>query len=120
SNLAEAKLDQAHEDWNMAGEMENALLRHVSPAEIPTGESCLDNPETIRALHTMAHTSQPIGTVNLGAYMDAEQLAGSLGRSGMMAAAGPITVPADQRAQAPYGIVRQLYRPTHLLDFIPT
>lgn len=119
---AEVALEMARGEEQMAVELESALIHQIAGKEAYVGESCLDNPETIKTLHTMAHTSMPIGTVNLGQYMDAEQLAGSFGRSGMMAAGGPgpVTVPPDVRYERPYGVVRQLYRPTHLLDFIPT
>ena len=74
----------------------------------------------------MAHTSMPIGSVNLGQYMDAEQFAASFGRSGMMAAGGSPMGQVRRRCrrmcgyERPYGVVRQLYRPVKLLDFIPS
>jgi HK97 family phage major capsid protein len=120
---AEIALEMARGEQSMAIELESALLHQIAGVESYTGESCLDNPDTIRALETMAHTSQPIGNVMLGQFMDAEQLAASLGRSSMYAAnggPGPVTVPPDVRMERPYGIVRQLYRPVQLLDLIPT
>lgn len=123
---AEIALETARGEESLAIELESALLHQIAGVEVFSGESCLDDPEVMRTLHHMAHTSMPIGSVNLGAYMDAEQFAASLGRSGMMAAGGspsgpgPATVPPDVRMQRPYGVVRQLYRPVKLLDVIPS
>ena len=68
----------------------------------------------------MANSALPIGSVALGQFMDAEQFADSIGPGKTMALTGPVTVPDAVRMQAPYGVVPQLYRPTFLLDYIPT
>lgn len=119
---AEIALEFARGEEQMAVELESALLHQIAGVENVTGESCLDNPDTARMLQTMAHTSQPTGIVNLGQYMSAEQLAGTFGRMSTFAAGGPgpVQVPAEVRYEKPYGVLRQMYRPTKLLDLIPS
>ena len=117
----EVRVAQAEDEVEMASELERVLLGQVAGVDGAGygGESFLDNPDTIRTLEQIAHSSQPIGNLMLGPYMDAEQFADYIGSGRTMAAAGDVVVPADSRIQRPYGIVPQLYRPTRLLDVIP-
>jgi HK97 family phage major capsid protein len=120
----EVRLSQAEDEIEMASEVERALLAQVAGIEHFSGESCLDDPQNIRLLENMAHSSQPTGEHFLGAYMDAEQFAGMFGRRSTMAQGssgpGPISVPPDVRYEIPRGVIPQLYRPTRLLDILPT
>ena len=119
----EVRLAAAEDELEMASELERLLLAQVAGVDGARygAESFLDNPDTVRMLSQLASSSQPIGNLMLGQFMDAEQLAASFGGpSSYAASSGDVVVPSGSRIQAPYGIVPQLYRPTRLLQVIPT
>ena len=115
-------LFNAQQELELAQRLESTMLSQVAGLDSGFGASSfLEDPNTIRQIEIMARSNLPIGTVNLGPFMDAEQFAASLGSNSrnFMAAAGDAALPDAARIQAPYGIVQQLYRPTYLLDVIP-
>ena len=80
------------------------------------GDSFLDNPDTVRTLEALGHTTAPIGSVMLGSFMSAKAFAESL----RPRAQGDSSMPGleGQRVQLG-GVHRQIYRPLTLLDLIP-
>jgi HK97 family phage major capsid protein len=90
--------------------------------------SFLSDSTTIGQLEQLAHSSLPIGSVNLGMGMAAEELvqrieSGNWGAPLKMAAAGDVTIgdgSSPARRGAYGGMVRQLRRPLRLLDLIPS
>ena len=127
SGHAEVALEQARGEESLAVELESALLHQLagfSDAAGFGGESFLDNPEMVRALEQLAHSSTPIGRMPLGLAQSREGLLAMIqsgswrGRS--MAVAGDVDVPDTARVSPPYGAVPQLRRRLRLLDLIPS
>ncbi len=124
--IAEASLEVAQTEVETSEALVNMMLSQISGLESnPFDRGFFDDPEALRSLELMAHTSQPIGNVVLGRFASAEQFAASLGRGARRAestggSGSDVGVPASARMQAPFGIVRQLYQPLDLLDLIPT
>lgn len=128
--VATQVLSQAQHDVQVAEQLEIALISQMAGIGSGSGQSSfLNDPTTVSSLEQLASSSMPIGNLMLGPMLSAEEYASRGGRfaaveggsfgSGMMAAAGDLTIPDASRAQRPYGIVPQLYRPTFLLDMIP-
>jgi len=124
--IAELALQEARHEVEVADRLESMLLAQLSGLNgHGLDGGFLDDPEALRSLELLAHTSTPIGNVVLGRYATAEQFAASLGRgvraeSGGARGGSDVVVPASARQEAPYGIVRQLYQPLDLLDLLPT
>jgi HK97 family phage major capsid protein len=122
----ERELGYARRDEQIAGELERTLLSQMAGmgGAALGSESFLDNPETVRQLEALAHSSSPVGSMNLGPLMSAEEYAamiesGAWGSNPKMAAG---TDPAlqDTSRIGPYrGIIPQLQRRLRILDLIP-
>jgi HK97 family phage major capsid protein len=124
---ATRSLEDARLDEQIASELEKTLLSQMAGmggAAFGT-ESFLDNPETIRQLEALAHSSSPIGSMNLGPLMSAEEYAamissGAWGSNPKMAAATDPTLQDTSRIGPYRGIIPQLQRRLRILDLIPT
>jgi HK97 family phage major capsid protein len=118
--VATLELDDIDSQIAMANQVQQRMLSQMAGmnGSLRFGETIFDDPNTMAALETAAKSSAQFGSI-YGHLMSAEQLADSMG-GGRLMAATPATVPPDARYEAPYGVIAQLYRPTFLLDLIPT
>ena len=123
----EVRLAQALDEQEMAGELERVLLAQlagVSGGVGPGGDSFLDDPNVVRSLEQLAHSSMPIGSLALGPAMSRDELVAMMQsgswRSGTLAAAGDVTIPDSARLGTYYGVVPQLHRRLRLIDLIPS
>jgi len=83
--------------------------------------SFLNDPQAVGQLAALANSSAPIGRVNLGQYMSAEEWCGLIG-SGLDApsklAAFTDNAPSLRNDQRQFGITPQLRRPLRFLDVV--
>jgi hypothetical protein len=136
-------LEVAHTELETARELERILLGQIAGVSIDAytfGDNWLDQPETLRELQALAHGTRPIGNVNVGPLMSADQFAnvintgawhtpkwgapvprstggGDVGVTPFTANSTP-SMPAEARYEY-LGVVSQLKRRIRLLDLIP-
>ena len=122
--VAALAVEQASLELETAEQLENMLLSSMAGANGHGlgGDTFLDDPGTVAMLEQIAHSSAPIGSLNLGRFMSAQTFSDQLGRFARQAQGlgTDVSVPIEAREQPHYGVARQLYRPTFLLDVIPT
>ncbi|HEX4034384.1 MAG TPA: phage major capsid protein [Solirubrobacteraceae bacterium] len=127
-HAAEVAYQHAVGEVDVARELEAVLLSQaagVSSGAMFGTESFLDDPETVASLEQLAHSSMPIGQLNLGPLASREDLigmleSGSWGPSRRSLALTEPALPDMTRQTAFYGTVPQLRRRLRLLDLIPT
>ena len=122
--IATNALDSAAIEVETSERLENMLLGQMAGANGHGlgGDTFLDDPGTVAMLEQIAHSSAPIGSVMLGRFQSAQSFSDQLGRFARQAQGlgTDVSVPIEAREQPHYGVARQLYRPTFLLDVIPT
>ena len=126
-HVARIGLEQARGELDLAQGLERAMLGQVAGVHFGGTESFLDDPSTVSSLERLATSSMPIGRLDLGPLMSAEDMVGRIQRGdlggGMMGVAGvPVDLPPDDGSRVGpwYGVVPQLRRRLRLLDLIPT
>jgi hypothetical protein len=125
SAVARLSVQRASDEVELADELQNRLLGHAAGVQNGFGhpESVFDDPGTVASLQRLAHSSLPVGSVDLGPICSAEQVVSMIetGAWGPRTlAAGPDTdIPGTARVAPPYGLVSQLRRPPSVLDLMP-
>ena len=78
--VGELAVQQADAEFETANALHVRMLSMVGGASDGGlgGDSFLDNPDMVRTLEALGHTTAPIGSVMLGQWMTAEAFAGSL------------------------------------------
>ena len=123
---AEAQLDAARNDEQMAMQLENSLLRQISGTSGMGPIGFLDDPTTVSLLERLASSTMPMGQVPLGPLESAEQLASRIqsGNWGPRSYAASTVNNTDAGRTVPFtegpGVLPQLRRRIRLLDLIPT
>jgi hypothetical protein len=131
---AEVAFLQAQGEVDLSTELESVVLSQMAGVSGVAmglgGESFLDDPDTIRSLEQLAHSTMPVGNLNLGPIAGRDDLvaqieSGQWGSPRRMAAGIGYTptdpsLPDDTRLGPFYGVVPQLRRRLRLLDIVPT
>ena len=124
AHAATEAIHAGERDLEMARDEESAVLHQAAGMTVHRS-SFLDDPSAVGQLEQLAYSSLPLGNVNLGLAMPAEELvaridASDWGAPSRMAAAGDVTVSDIARGAGYRGMVPQLRRPLRLLDLIPS
>jgi Phage capsid family len=124
--VASLALDHAQVELETAERLEAMLLSSMAGVNGNShgrGEDIFSDPQTIAALERLSSSSMPIGRLDLGPLMSADEVAGMLeagswGPNRM--AASPDIAPSDPSRMGPhYGVRPQLRRRLSVLDLIP-
>jgi hypothetical protein len=118
---AVANLQAAEHELGLVQDEERHLLGHLAGVGTALDRSSiLHDPSVMAELGQLATSRAPIGSMQLGPLMGAEDLVVQIERDRMMAA-GTITTPGEGPVRAPYfGAVQQQRRELTLLDLVPT
>ena len=123
---SQAATELAHGELELAQQLESTLLGQLAGVSAGIGvESFLSDPGMLRDLETLAHSTHPIGGMNLGLAMSRGEVLADLKSGRTLASTGSPGAGFDYSGEAarraPYfGVIPQLRRQLRLLDLIPS
>lgn len=121
ADAAQSRLADVDGRIALLNQAETDLLKVMSGSEPSQGYSFLNDPETMDTLQGLGNSSAPVGRVQLGQYMSAEEVVGMIGtalEAPDMLAAVTDNAPSLREGTS-WGILPQLRRPLTFLDLMP-